>query len=509
VEARSALKMQVPFLLLQVILLPIFGAIVAAFAGKKLGKRTGWLAFAVLAYTTLLLLIEAFNLWGNPSTPIPEEYNWATTILNLKFGFQADGLSLPFAIIIGLVVTAISIYSIRYMENRIEQLYGKESGGMHGIYYAVYMLFATGLYGIALSTNLIELYVFVELVLVPSYFMIDLFGYVDRHRIAIMYFIWNHIGAALFLIGIVIAYSATTPHSFEINALNALTGTSTGFWVCLFILVGWLIKMAVFGVHVWLPYGHGEKPTSFAAVVAPIVGSGGYVITRVLFGQLNSSFQIFSLPLMILALITIIYGAFLTMGQDDIKRLYACSTIGQTAYTLIGIASLSTIGAMGGIFYFLSHILGKCILFSVAGILLTQTGIRSIKDLRGLARKMPITATLCIIGSMILSAMPPLSGFQGEWMLFAGVFKQGIQGSSVTLVVAVIGIFATFLTAVYTFWPAVRIFFGELPKSLENVKEAPPSMTAPLLALAVTSFVIGIFPDLITHFLNAFYALIP
>lgn len=496
--------MDVPYVFLQIVIIPILAAVVSAFAGKKLGKRTGWLAFLALAYTTFLLLVGCLNFW-NAQNNVTEEYGWSTSVLNLKFGFIADGLSLPFALIVSLVLTATAVYSMRYMEKRIEQLYGKDAKGMHGIYYAIYLLFATGLMGIVLSTNLIELYVFVELVLVPSYFMLDLFGYVDRHRIAIMYFIWNHIGAALFLIGIVLAGTASANGSFQISDLSSLNGSSVGFWVCLFILVGWLVKMAVFGVHVWLPYGHGEKPTSFAAVVAPIVGAGGYVITRLLYAQLPDTFQQFSLPLMILALVTIVYGAFLTMGQDDVKRLYACSTIGQTAYTLIGVASLTTLGAMGGMFYLLSHILGKCILFSIAGILVTQTGFRNMNDMGGLARRMPITATLCIIGSMILSAMPPLSGFQGEWMLFSGVFQQGINGSSLTLAIAVIAILATFLTTVYTFWPAVRIFFGTLPTSLESVKEAPLSMTAPLLALAVVSFIIGIWPDLITHFLNAFF----
>ncbi len=497
--------MQIPYVLLQVVIVPIIGAVFSAFAGKRIGKRLGWVAFAFLTYTTFLLIGTGYDLWNGKSL-INEQYGWTTAVFNLKFGFQADGLSLPLTLIFSVVLACGAVYSLRYIEHRVEQLYGKDAVGMYSIYYSVYLLFATGLMGIVLSTNLVELYVFVELVLVPSYFMIDLFGYVDKHRIAIMYFIWNQVGAALFLVGIVLAFSANG--SFEISALSVLSGTSTGFWVCLLVLVGWLVKMAVFGVHVWLPYAHGEKPTSFAAVIAPVVGSGGYVIVRLLYGQLLQSFQVFSLPLMVLALITIIYGAFLTMAQDDIKRLYACSTISQTAYTLIGIASMTTLGAVGGIFYFISHILGKCILFSVAGILVTQTGLRNIKEMGGLARKMPLTATLCIVGSMILSAMPPLSGFQGEWILFAGVFQHGAQGTTLDLAVAVIGIFATFLTAVYTFWPAVRMFFGELPPSLENVKEAPISMIAPLFVLAGISLVLGIFPELITHFLNGVLSIV-
>jgi NADH-quinone oxidoreductase subunit M len=207
---------------------------------------------------------------------------------------------------------------------------------------------------------------------------------------------------------------------------------------------------------------------------------------------------------MVLALITMVYAAYLTMGQDDVKRLFACSTIGQTAYSLFGIASMTAMGVDGAVFYFMSHVIGKCILFSVAGILVVQTGTRSIKEMGGLAQKMPLTATLCLIGAMILSAVPPLSGFQAEWVLFTGVFTQGIT-STPYLVLAVLGIFATFLTSVYTFWPAIRIFFGPLSPAMEKVKEAPLSMTIPLCVLAVVSVLIGIFPNLIMHFLTSIF----
>lgn len=493
--------MQIPFMLLQVVVVPVISAALIALFGKRLGKRLGWVVFGVLLYTTLLLFNAGFTLFNNGGQPqIFEEYNWSATVLSLKFGFRADGLSLPVALVMNLVCTACAVYSVRYMQHRIEDLYGKKSTGMYRVYYSIYLLFSVGLAGVALSTNLIEMYLFVELALIPSYIMIDLFGYVDRHRIAMMYFIWNHVGAALFLVGIVLSYFGTG--SFEVTALSTINGTSLGFWVCLLILVGWLVKMATFGFHVWLPYAHGEHPTSIAAIIATIVGLGNYIFARLLFGNMLDTFQLFRIPLTILAVVTIIYGAFLTMAQDDVKRLYACSTISQTAYSILGIASMTTIGVVGGVYYFISHMLGKCILFSVAGIMLSQTGTRSMSKMGGLARKMPFTATVCILGSMILSAIPPLSGFQGEWMLFTGVFKQGIQGGALDLALAVVGIFATFLTVVYTFWPAVKMFFGELPQSMEKVKEAPASMLIPLFALAFMSLLIGIFPDLITRLLT-------
>jgi multicomponent Na+:H+ antiporter subunit D len=118
----------------------------------------------------------------------------------------------------------------------------------------------------------------------------------------------------------------------------------------------------------------------------------------------------------------------------------------------------------------------------------------------GLAYRMPFTATLCILGSIILSAIPPLSGFQAEWMMFTGIFQYGIQ-NSLTLAVTLVAFFTTFFSIVYTFWPIKRIFFGNLTQSLEKVKEAQLSMIAPLFILAFISLIIGIFPNIIMHFL--------
>jgi NADH-quinone oxidoreductase subunit M len=386
------------------------------------------------------------------------------------------------------------------MDHRIETMYGREKPQMFSMYYSLFLLFPVGLIGAALSTNLIELFLFIEAALIPSYVLLDLFGYVDRHRVAMMSFIWTQAGAAVYLTGAILASTGTG--SFDVSSLSVLSGTSLGFWVCLLILIGFLIKMATFGFHVWLPYVEGEHATSIASILAAFVGLGAYIIVRLLYGQLLTSFEVFSIPLMILAVITMIYGAYLTMAQDDVKRLFACSTISQTAYSILGIASMTALGVSGGVFYFMSHILGKAILFSVAGILVTQTGVRNIKEMGGLAQKMPLTATLCIIGAMVLSGIPPLSGFQAEWVMFVGIFSRGTT-SMVYLAIAIVAIFATFLTSVYTFWPAIRIFFGPSKPEMENVKEAPKTMTIPLLALAIISLLIGLFPDIIMHFLTS------
>jgi formate hydrogenlyase subunit 3/multisubunit Na+/H+ antiporter MnhD subunit len=493
--------MLIPYILLQTILVPLFAAIICALLGKRLKKNVGWVASAAMIYVTSLLAYVGIQLWTQGGT-VTESYTWGTVVFSLKFGFLADGLSLPVAFILSLVCTAATVYSIHYMERRIETLYGADKPSMFSLYYAFFLFIPIGLIGVALSTNTVELFLFLESSLVPLFVLLDLFGYNDRHRIAVMAFIWTQLGAALYLMGAVVG--SVYAQSFDIAALAGLSGTDVGFWVCLLVLVGFLIKMGSFGFHVWVPHVDGEHATSVAAVLAGMVGLGSYVLARLLYGELLESFKIFSMPLMVLALITMVYAAYLTMGQDDVKRLFACSTIGQTAYSLFGIASMTAMGVDGAVFYFMSHVIGKCILFAVAGILVVQTGTRSIKEMGGLAQKMPLTATLCLIGAMILSAVPPLSGFQAEWILFTGVFTQGIT-STTYLVLAVLGIFTTFLTSVYTFWPAIRIFFGPLSPAMEKVKEAPLTMTVPLCVLAVVSVLIGIFPNLIMHFLTSIF----
>jgi NADH-quinone oxidoreductase subunit M len=156
------------------------------------------------------------------------------------------------------------------------------------------------------------------------------------------------------------------------------------------------------------------------------------------------------------------------------------------------------------VFYFGSHILGKFVMFAVAGILLTQTGLRDVKQMGGLAAKMPFTASLFVLGALILSAVPPTSGFQAEWIMFAGIFTQGAQGSSVYLAVAILGLIATLFTVAYTFWPVKKIFFGPLASGLDGVKDAPLTMTVPLLAVVILSIIIGIYPDIVTKYLVGF-----
>lgn len=493
------------YTLLQSVAIPVIASLILYPLSRRIGKYVGWIASLSLVYVVILLVYNWLDVYSTGAV-LKESYNWAPT-LSLTFGFVADNLSIPVALIISIMLVAACTFSIPYMERRVSALYGEGSKSQLGIYFLCFLLVSSGLIGITLSTNLIEIYLFVELVLIPTFVIISLFGYVDKERVGIIYLVWNQVGAFIFLIGAVLVYIQTG--QFNITSLQSSQLGSVAYWAAGLILIGWLVKMAVFGVHMWLPITEAEPPTCFAPVMAAVSGVGTYVIARLLLYGMPDVFRAFSLPLMAWAVLTMFYGGALTLVQKDVKYIFAWSTVGQNAYSILGLASFSALGVAGGVFYFTSHILGKFILFSVAGILLTQTGLRDMSSMGGLASKMPLTASLFLTGALILSAVPPTSGFQAEWILFAGVFYPGSAGSAVYQLVAALGIIATLLTIAYTLWPMKRIFFGKVPEHLSSVSEAPLSMTLPLLAVAVVSIMLGIYPDAVAKQLIAFANTLP
>jgi NADH-quinone oxidoreductase subunit M len=348
--------------------------------------------------------------------------------------------------------------------------------------------------GVSFVTNLMAMYFFIELLPIPLYFIMGAFGYIDRHRIALMSFCWGAVGATFFLIGSLFAY--TQIGSFEISELHRLAGNPYITWIILFLLIGLFTKMAVFPLHVWMPWVHAEHPTCIAGLLAIYGNVGAYVIVRILILPLPEDFKPFGLPIMILALFTMVYGSLLTLAQDDVKRFCACSTISQISYSLLGLGAYSLWSIEGGLFFFLSHILGKTILFSTAGILVYVTGIRSMKEMGGLASRMPVTTLLWVMGAMMLSAFPPFSSFPSEWIMFTGIFITGTQGASFPLFIAILAVLVIAFTITYTFWSVKRIFFGPLNSNLlkDRIKDPPLSMSLPLLFLAGVSIILGLYP---------------
>ena len=476
--------------ILQIILVPFVFVFITYYAGVKWGSKAGWLSFIALGYSTFLTLLTGWQGGGQ------ELYDWRPIG---TFGLNADGLSIPVLFTIALLCTLMSIYSIPYMAHIIGDR--KEE---FGLYYALLLLYSVGMMGAVLATNLIEFYLFFELMLIPSYFLIARWGYGDRDRISFMYFMWTHVGALAFLAGILwvgylsgLIFDMTKIAATSIPEIYRLS-------IVGLMVVGLLVKMAAFGLHIWLPHAHAEAPTPISALLSPaMIGIGGYAIVRIVMTILPKAFFEISTALAIWAVVTMFYGAAMALVQDDIKRLLAYSSISQMGYILLGISSFQLLGVSGSMFQYVSHGLGKGILFMIAGTIIMQAhGLRSISRMGGLAYKMPITATAALLGFLTIMGIPPTSGFISEFLIFAGSFRGALSiDSTLRLSISILAVISTALTAGYSLWAVKRIFFGPLPSELTNVTEAPWLVTGPLLVLSATSLIIGVYPDVVERFL--------
>ncbi|HYB04010.1 MAG TPA: NADH-quinone oxidoreductase subunit M [Nitrososphaerales archaeon] len=533
-------------LLLQAVLIPIIASPFAYLLGKRVGSKAAWFVFAVLLYSTIALILSS------QTNPTDETYIFFPASLNGSsvfstvghFGLYLDGVSIPFAITIYIISTAVALYSVPYMKHRIfeqegieshagdqtvEQVEGKEPEGpkenettnqRFGLYFGLYSLYAAGMVGTVLSTNLIELYFFFEFMLVPSYFLIAEFGYGARGRISLMYLLWTHIGALLMLLAFLAIGSSTGNFVFLGSGMMTLQEIASIAptlipWILFALVVGLFVKLAAFGLHVWLPYAHAEAPTPISALLSPaMIGIGAYILIRMFTLILPSAYVEIGLGLAVWGVVTMFYGGIMALAQDDIKRLFAYSSISQMGYIIFGLSTATQLGVAGSIFQFVSHGTAKSVLFMVAGLIIVQAGgLRSIKGMGGLVSKLPITAVCATIGFLGLLGFPETNGFQSEWLIFGGGLQLGSQAGGLSnwwLLLSILAVISTVITASYALWTMKRVFFGQLPEKLSFVREGSAYMLGPIIFLAAITILLGVVPGLvdsplfatITHLLN-------
>src|SRR5215218_2725257 len=313
------------YFLLAATFIPLLMAPVAYAIGRKGGaKPATWFSFGVLAVSTGLLLIPAIGIYTGQQTVYAERYAWGQFG---DFGLRLDGLSLPFALIIYILCTVIALYSRPYMVHKVKEdlpghhngsVVGGGGGGAHSsgpsvhgpdalvtrniesgsqttvldtqqyvnnqvaLYFALYLAFSMGMLGTVLATNLIEFYVFFELMLVPSFFLIAFYGYGARRRIALMFFFWTHVGAVVLLLGLLaMGFFAG---GFDFDTIRSNASNIPAQWLTLIVFslfIRLCVKLAAFMLHIWLPYAHAEAPTPVSALLSPaMIGIGAYGLLR-------------------------------------------------------------------------------------------------------------------------------------------------------------------------------------------------------------------------------------
>ncbi|MCF2143177.1 MAG: NADH-quinone oxidoreductase subunit M [Candidatus Heimdallarchaeota archaeon] len=492
------------FTLIISIAILLLAPIIVFFLGKWNDHAAKWSAFIFVLISAVFFALSLGDVLNDGLGNIHSEgwNNWINFNLgskNVTIGFKliADSLSFPIAAIIFILSLAAVMYSFGYMKKEENQ----------GAYYALLVLYIAGMVGVILAGDLVQFYVFWELMLIPSYFIIAKWGSKPNSvKIAFKYFMFTHVGAMAILIGIggLWAYGSASG-SFLIANINmtAVSKTITLVLTILFLL-GFAVKMAIFPLHTWLPDTHGEAPTPISAILSGVmIETAAYAILRICTDILDMGSNVaFTWVLVGLAVFTMIYGGIMALAQKDTKRLFAYSSISQMGYIFFGLGTFTAFGATGSMFHIVSHALAKGTLFMVAGILMTQIGHhkgRDIKQLGGLAYKMPITAIVALIAALSLSGLPPLAGFMSEWIVFEGGLASGNPLGIIAIFMAVL---STALTATYTLLFMKNVFLGPEKEEFKDVKDPSPYMWAPLVVLALLSFIIGILPNSVLTFVT-------
>jgi NADH-quinone oxidoreductase subunit M len=396
-----------------------------------------------------------------------------------------------------------------------------------GVFFSLYQLFFVGMLGLALSTNLIEFFIFFEIAVVTSWALVNEWGSGEKEKIALKYFLFSEAGALCFLAGIVATYGYLgTLEIYDIPKKIMGANLNPGILVAIVsaMLIGFFVKMAIFPLHSWLPDTYVAAPTPITALLsAAMSGLAAYAIVRIVF-LYTPALQYVAMVMIALAIVTMIYGAVNALGQDDFKRLVAYSSISQMGYIMLGLgaaalaigralaigagssdlATLATIGAVGSMFHYIAHAMGKAVLFLLVGVFALQVGTTSISRMGGLAGKMPYTSVAMFIGFFTLMGVPFTSGFISEWMIFtSAIGSAALLSDALKILIMIVAIIATALTFAYALWSIRRMLFGQLPSQLNGVKEASPGLLAPLMVLALISIALGLYPAIFTEELSS------
>jgi NADH-quinone oxidoreductase subunit M len=477
-------------------MLPALAIPVVYGIGRKSAK-TAALILAILSLVSLSLLLTLIPTVLNEGQYI-ESYYWIPT-LGSAFTLFVDGISLSLAIVTLMLVSAATVYSINYMEEKSSLPQ----------YYALLSLLTIGLVGVFITSNLLLFYFCWELMLVPTYFIIGGWGYKDSFRTAFKFFIFTHAGAIFVLLGIGAIYMLTgTLDMFEAQTLLVNVDPGILSWVLISFTAGFAVKMAIVPLHMWLPDAHGEAPAPMSALLSGvIIGAGGYAVLRIALGTVYIAMMPtgneFLLVLSFFGVLSAFYGSFLALAETDIKRIIAYSSISHMGYVLFALSLFPFAeGITGGVLHLVNHAASKGLLFLTAGAVMHQTGVRNIKDMGGLASKMPLTAIASAIAAFSIGGIPPFACFISEFHIFVGAVTAAGADASYYLP-TIMMLIATVFSLAYVlryFWKV----FLEAPKTQrDDIKDPHIFMIIAMIALAAFVVILGIYPGLFIDLIHS------
>ncbi len=516
------------YVLTLLLLIPFVGFLATWALGttQKIARWTA-LAFSLAQLVLLTLILMAFwdptyslvqgilggrtdgsstmSYWSGAPFYYYEKAAWVPQLgMNYILGF--DGLSVPLAWLTPLLTTLAIIFHWNEEQRPRE-------------FFALLLFLEMSLTGVFMALDFFLFFIFWELVLIPMFFLIGIWGGPNRRYAALKFLVYTHVASVIMLLSIFSlywTYSATanlavngpgfnTP-TFDMTvvleaARRHMLGTlgtafiplATQIPIMLGFLFGFIVKLPSFPFHTWLPDAHVEAPTGGSVLLAGVLlKMGGYGIFRIDLGMFPDAMQQMWWVLAALGIVSMIYAAFVCLHQTDLKRLIAYSSVGHMGFVTLGAATLTTIGVEGGIFQMFNHGLITAVLFMLAGSVKHATGTREIPKLQGLTKVMPQFSLVLMIGFFASLGLPGLNSFWSEFMVLLGTYSSPTLAATRALVI--VPMVSLVVTAGYYVYTMQRILFGDVPKDYEHAHDLAPWERFSYVVLIILIFAVGFLP---------------
>ncbi len=469
------------------IFLPVFGALLILLTPRKNESLIKYLALIITGIVLILsaVVVSGFD-YTNTQMQFVEYAPWISQF-NVWYILGVDGISLALVFLTALLGFLACVASWNITE-RVKE------------YFVLYLLLMTGMLGTFMALDLLLFYVFWEVVLIPMYFLIGIWGGPRKEYAAIKFFLYTLFGSVLMLVGILVVYFSSNPHTFNMIELAKSTAAfDFRLQIVLFLafFIAFAIKVPVFPFHTWLPDAHVEAPTPISVLLAGVLlKMGGYGLFRICFPFFTQAAHYFAYPLAVLGVINIVYGACVAMAQTDFKKMIAYSSVSHMGFVLLGLASFNATGFNGALLQMFNHGIITGAMFLLVGVLYDRAHTRDLNRFGGLSGHMPAYAFFLSIFSLGSFGLPGLSGFVGEFLSLIGAFN----GFKFLTILATFGLI---ITVGYFLYMLQYVLFGKLNPACAKYTDMDAREILTLVPLVVIMITVGLFPMAVLQFQEA------